>query len=85
MSAYSRIVQFFAKRPQMQERLTVQIADELKRVLKTEDVAVLIESSHLCVSMRGVQDNTSLTTTSHYSGKFKDKDTRKEFLSYIKK
>lgn len=83
LSKLNRIVQYFAKRPQVQERMTVQIAKELQSVLKTEDVAVLIDANHLCVSSRGVQDNHSATVTSFYGGKFQDEATRREFLSYI--
>lgn len=82
LSKINRIVEYFGKRPQVQERLTLQIANELKRVLDTEDVAVLIDTRHLCVSMRGVQDSASSTVTSEYSGKFKDKSVREEFLRY---
>lgn len=83
LSKLNRIVQYYSKRPQVQERLTVQIANELKEVLQTEDVAVLIDARHLCVSMRGIQDVNSSTVTVHYSGKFKDDEaTRQEFLKY---
>ncbi len=84
LSKINRIVQYYAKRPQVQERLTKQIAEELKRVLQTEDVAVLIEAEHLCVAARGVEDVNSSTVTAEYCGQFEDKDTRKEFLSYTK-
>jgi GTP cyclohydrolase I len=83
LSKINRIVQYFAHRPQVQERLTVQIANELKRVLKTEDVAVVIDAVHLCVSSRGVQDNGSKTVTSHFGGKFNQDETRKEFFTYV--
>lgn len=83
LSKLNRIVQYFAKRPQVQERLTVQIANELKEVLQTEDVAVIIDARHLCVSMRGVQDVNSSTVTAHYGGKFKDDATRQEFLRHV--
>lgn len=83
LSKINRIVQYFAKRPQVQERLTVQIANELKRALKTEDVAVVIDAQHLCVSSRGVEDRSSSTVTSHYSGKFETDATKEEFLKYI--
>jgi GTP cyclohydrolase I len=83
LSKINRIVQYFAKRPQVQERLTVQIANELKKILKSEDVAVLIEASHLCVSSRGIQDITSATVTASYHGKFNEESTRQEFLKYI--
>ncbi|HOI48123.1 MAG TPA: GTP cyclohydrolase I FolE [Prolixibacteraceae bacterium] len=83
LSKINRIVDYFARRPQVQERLTVQIASELKKVLKTEDVAVLIDAKHLCVSCRGIQDDTSSTVTAEYSGKFIDRATRDEFLKYV--
>lgn len=83
LSKLNRIVQFFAKRPQVQERLTIQIAEELKRVMETEDVAVLIDAVHLCVSSRGVQDFNSATVTSSYSGAFNTEATRNEFLKYV--
>jgi GTP cyclohydrolase I len=83
LSKINRIVQYFAKRPQVQERLTVQIANELKEMLQTEDVAILIDAKHLCVSSRGVTDITSSTVTAHYSGKFGEEATRQEFLKYV--
>ena len=83
LSKINRIVQYFAKRPQVQERLTVQIAEELKAVLQTDDVAIVIDAVHLCVSSRGVQDINSSTVTSYYSGKFKSDETKSEFLRYI--
>jgi len=84
LSKLNRIVQYFAKRPQVQERLTIQIANELKDILQTEDVAVMLDAKHLCVSMRGVQDESSSTITAHYSGKFQQEQFRHEFLQYIK-
>ena len=83
LSKINRVVQYFARRPQVQERLTIQIAEELKRVLNTEDVAVVIDAVHLCVSSRGVQDNDSQTVTSHFGGKFNDEASRREFFTYI--
>ena len=83
LSKINRIVDHFARRPQVQERLTVQIAEELKKVLDTEDVAIIIDAKHLCVSSRGIQDESSSTLTASYSGKFKDPGTREEFLKYI--
>ncbi|GAB4032725.1 GTP cyclohydrolase I FolE [Spirosoma gilvum] len=83
LSKLNRIVEYFCKRPQVQERLTVQIADELKRVLKTDDVAVIIDAKHLCVSTRGVRDVNSSTVTSSYSGKFADEVTRQELLRIV--
>ena len=83
LSKLNRIVQYFAKRPQVQERLTMQIAKELQRVLGTEDVAVVMDAKHLCVASRGVQDDTSTTITSFYGGKFQKEATKSEFLKYI--
>ncbi len=83
LSKINRIVDYYSRRPQVQERLTEQIASELKRVLDTEDVAVIVDANHMCVSLRGVKDQCSSTLTSHYSGRFKDPDIRKEFLTYI--
>lgn len=83
LSKLNRIVDYFAKRPQVQERLTVQIAEELKKVLETEDVAVIIDAKHLCVSTRGVHDINSATVTSSYGGKFENEATRQELLRYI--
>ena len=83
LSKLNRIVQYYAARPQVQERLTIQIANELKKVLQTEDVAVVIDAVHLCVTSRGVKDATSSTVTAEYSGKFKDVKTREEFHRMI--
>lgn len=83
LSKLNRIVQYYAKRPQVQERFTMQIARELQEVLQTEDVAVLIDAKHLCVSSRGVQDNNAATVTSFYGGKFAEATTREEFLRYV--
>jgi len=83
LSKINRIVNHFARRPQVQERLTVQIAEELKRALNTEDVAVVIDAEHMCVSCRGIQDKSSSTLTASYSGKFKEVVTKEEFLKYI--
>lgn len=84
LSKLNRIVQYYAKRPQVQERLTVQIAAELKEILRTEDVAVVIEADHLCVASRGVNDTASSTVTSSFSGKFLNADVKREFLQHIK-
>ena len=81
LSKINRIVQYYAKRPQVQERLAVQISKALQEALNTEDVAVLIEGKHLCVSSRGIEDTSSSTVTAEYTGKFKDVNTRNEFLS----
>lgn len=85
LSKLNRIVQYYAKRPQVQERLTIQIANELRKALKTENVAVLIEADHLCVMSRGVNDISSNTITSEYSGLFQEAQYRNEFLHYIGK
>ncbi|TAE10444.1 MAG: GTP cyclohydrolase I FolE [Bacteroidetes bacterium] len=83
LSKINRIVQYYAKRPQVQERLTNQIGLELKAALGTEDVAVLIDAAHLCVSSRGVKDISSATVTSFYSGKFTQDNVKQEFLKYL--
>ena len=84
LSKINRIVQYYAKRPQVQERLTIQIANELRAVLNTRDVAVVIDAAHLCVSSRGVQDIQSTTITSQYEGLFKREDIKNEFLAFTK-
>jgi GTP cyclohydrolase I len=84
LSKMNRIVDYFAKRPQVQERLTIQIVKELQKVLNTKDVACIIDAKHLCVNSRGIRDVDSSTVTSEFGGKFKDKATRREFLDYIK-
>lgn len=84
LSKINRIVQYFAKRPQVQERLTEQIAEDLKATLGTEDIAVIIDAKHMCVSMRGVEDVNSSTVTVHYSGAFKKESVRSELLAHLK-
>jgi GTP cyclohydrolase I len=84
LSKINRIVHYYARRPQVQERLTMQIATALRDALQTDDVAVLIEAEHMCISTRGVGDKGSVTITSEYSGKFQDEDVREEFLKLIK-
>lgn len=84
LSKLNRIVRYYARRPQVQERLTRQIAEDLKTVLGTEDVAVVIDAVHLCVSSRGVKDTSSSSTlTAEYSGAFLNQATRDEFLKYL--
>lgn len=83
LSKLNRIVEYYSKRPQVQERLTVQIANHLKKVLKTEDVAVYIEAKHMCVQARGVEHEGCSTITSEYCGKFLTEKTRAEFLAAI--
>ena len=84
LSKMNRIVDYFAKRPQVQERLTMQIVQELQNVLKTQDVACVIDAKHLCVNSRGIRDIESSTVTSEFGGKFKEESTRREFLDYLK-
>src|SRR5210317_2040339 len=84
LSKMNRIVDYFAKRPQVQERLTIQIVQELQAVLNTQDVACVIDAKHLCVNSRGIKDIECSTVTSEFGGKFKEMTTRREFLDYIK-
>ncbi len=83
LSKINRIVEFYSKRPQVQERLTMQIVQELQIALGTEDVACIIDAKHLCVNSRGIQDIESSTVTSEFGGKFKNEQTRRELLNYI--
>jgi GTP cyclohydrolase I len=84
LSKLNRIVQYYAKRPQVQERLTNQIAEELKLILNTEDVAVIIDAKHLCVSSRGIKDDTSATVTTYYGGQFNTSNKISELQNYLK-
>ena len=83
LSKLNRIVDYYSRRPQVQERLTVKIADELQNVLDTENVAVIIDAKHFCVSCRGIEDELSSTVTSEYRGNFENQSTRNEFHNYI--
>jgi GTP cyclohydrolase IA len=83
LSKINRIVQYFSKRPQVQERLTVQIGKEIERVLHTSDVAVVVDANHMCVASRGVGDTNSKTGTAYFTGKFTDENIKREFLNYI--
>ncbi|MFY0594286.1 GTP cyclohydrolase I FolE [Roseivirga sp.] len=83
LSKINRIVDYFSRRPQVQERLALQILNELKNVLDTEDVAVYIDAEHMCVSSRGASDQSSSTVTVEYSGKFREEQTRNEFIAYF--
>lgn len=85
LSKINRLVQYYSNRPQVQERLTNQIAEGLKEALGTDDVAVVVDASHLCVASRGIKDTNSSTVTAHYSGRFMNEDVKKEFLSLINK
>ncbi len=84
LSKMNRIVDYFAKRPQVQERLTMQIVEELQKVLNTQDVACVIDAKHLCVNSRGIRDIESSTVTSEFGGRFKEENVKREFLDYIK-
>ncbi len=84
LSKMNRIVDYYAKRPQVQERLTMQVVQALQDALGTQDVACVIDAKHLCVNSRGVRDIESSTVTSEFGGKFKDASTKQEFLDYIK-
>lgn len=83
LSKMNRIVDYFAKRPQVQERLNIQVVRELQKVLGTEDVACLMDAKHLCVNSRGIRDIESSTITAEYGGRFKEEAVRREFLEYI--
>lgn len=84
LSKLNRIAQYFAKRPQVQERLTVQIGKYLQEILDTESVAVIIDAEHLCVSSRGIQDVNSSTVTAFYGGEFEHKSVKNELFNYLK-
>ena len=84
LSKMNRIVQYFAQRPQVQERLTLQVVEELQKVLNTKDVACVIDAKHLCVNARGINDISSSTVTAEFGGQFKNIEKRREFLDYIK-
>ena len=83
LSKLNRIVDYFARRPQVQERMTRQIYNELTEVLETKDVMVVVSAEHLCVSSRGIQDKTSLTTTVEYGGAFDEKQYREDFYKLL--
>ncbi len=83
LSKLNRLVEYFSKRPQVQERLTMQVGKALQTVLQTQDVAIMMDAKHLCVSSRGVKDDSSNTITSFFGGKFQEEATKMEFLKYI--
>ncbi len=83
LSKLNRLVEYFSKRPQVQERLTMQIGKALQTVLQTQDVAVFLDAKHLCVASRGVKDDSSNTITGYYGGKFQEESTKAEFLKYL--
>ncbi|PKD15929.1 GTP cyclohydrolase [Salegentibacter salinarum] len=84
LSKMNRIVDYFAKRPQVQERMTMQIVQELQKALGTPDVACVVDAKHLCVNSRGIRDIDSSTVTSEFGGAFKEQSVKREFLDYIK-
>ena len=84
LSKMNRIVQYYAQRPQVQERLTIQIVRELQKTLNSKDVACIIDAKHLCVNQRGIKDISSSTVTSEFGGIFKHQDKKQEFIDYIK-
>ena len=84
LSKMNRIVEYFSKRPQVQERLTMQVVQAMQEALGTQDVACVIDAKHLCVNSRGIKDIESYTVTAEFGGKFKEKDTKREFLDYLK-
>lgn len=83
LSKMNRIVDYFAKRPQVQERLTIQIVQELQKILNTDNVACVIDAKHLCVNSRGIRDFSSSTVTAEFGGLFNNKETKREFLDYL--
>jgi len=83
LSKINRIVEYFSRRPQVQERLTEQIAEELIKVLHTDDVAIVIEAEHMCVAIRGIKDHGSSTITSSYNGKFLNEQVKNEFFMHL--
>ena len=84
LSKMNRIVDYYARRPQVQERLNIQIVKALQRILKTNDVACIIDAKHMCVNSRGIRHIDCSTVTGEFGGKFKDKLTKREFLDYIR-
>lgn len=84
LSKLNRIVDYFARRPQVQERMTKQILVALQGALDTQDVIIVVEAKHMCVSLRGIEDDSSTTVTLEYSGAFEAQDLRNEFLGYVR-
>jgi GTP cyclohydrolase I len=83
LSKLNRIVDYYSRRPQVQERLIMQIFNDLKSVLETDDVIVVMEAKHLCVSSRGIKDESSFTSTIQYGGIFNEKENRNDFFNMI--
>ena len=84
LSKMNRIVDYFARRPQVQERLKIQVVKALQKILKTDDVACVIDAKHMCVNSRGIRHIDCSTVTGEFGGKFKDKLIKREFLDYIR-
>lgn len=84
LSKINRLVDFFARRPQVQERLTMQIANEIRDLFETEDVAVMLEANHLCVASRGVEDTGSSTVTAKFLGRFNNEEMKQQFLTSLR-
>ena len=84
LSKMNRVVDYFSRRPQVQERLTIQIVNTLQKMLKTEDVACVIDAKHMCVNSRGIRHIDCSTVTGEFGGKFKDQNVKREFLDYIR-
>ncbi len=84
LSKMNRIVEYFSKRPQVQERLTMQVVQAMQEALGVQDVACVIDAKHLCVNSRGIKDIESSTVTAEFGGKFKERETKREFLDYLK-
>ena len=84
LSKMNRIVDYFSRRPQVQERLTIQVVKALQEILKTDDVACVIDAKHMCVNSRGIKDKDCSTVTGEFGGKFKDQSVKREFLDYIR-
>ena len=84
LSKLNRVVKYFSRRPQVQERLTIDVANSLKEILRTEDIAVMIEAKHFCVAGRGVEDSNSATVTSHFGGKFTLQENKRSFYDSLK-
>jgi len=84
LSKMNRIVDYYSRRPQVQERLNIQIVKALQKILKTDDVACIIDAKHMCVNSRGIRHIDCSTVTGEFGGKFKDKLTKREFLDYIR-
>jgi len=85
LSKINRLVDYYAHRPQVQERLSLQILKDLQRVLETKDVIVMVVAKHLCVSSRGIKDKNSFTTTLEYGGSFENDKKRQEFIDIVTK